>query len=162
VTGSNKRAQKTKALTSFQSLMGCGQGSQPSARFGRLDFVRYAARGRPGRAPGGFGSVTPRVVVSDVAAEVAFLRAVFDATGDVQADHPSNRSALGDSRMLFSAAGERELFPTFLLAVDYGNLLPDRTPTTNGQLLKIHTRPEADCMTKQLPNPDDEPRSAVG
>ena len=39
--------------------------------------------------PAGFHSVTPRLIVPDVAAQVDFLRAVFDATGDVHVDRPA-------------------------------------------------------------------------
>jgi len=53
------------------------------------------------------------MVVGDVAAEVAFLRAVFDATGDVHADRPAE-IRIGDSLVMLSTAGERELFPAFL------------------------------------------------
>ena len=53
------------------------------------------------------------MVVGDVAAEVAFLRAVFDATGDVHADRPAE-IRIGNSLVMLSTAGERELFPAFL------------------------------------------------
>ena len=36
-----------------------------------------------------FHTVTPRMVVSDAAAAVEFLRAVFDAVGQVQAGRPT-------------------------------------------------------------------------
>lgn len=61
----------------------------------------------------GFHSVTPRMIVSDVKAEVEFLRAVFDATGEVQADRPAE-IRIGDSIVMVSSAGARELFPAFL------------------------------------------------
>ncbi len=35
-----------------------------------------------------FHSVTPRMVVNDVKAAIELLRAVFDGTGEVQADRP--------------------------------------------------------------------------
>jgi PhnB protein len=57
--------------------------------------------------------VTPRVVVSDSVAEVKFLRAVFDAKGEVHAGRPAE-IRIGDSLVLVSASGERELFPAFL------------------------------------------------
>ena len=50
--------------------------------------MRYSDVSNQVVLPLGFHSVTPRMVVSDVAAEVEFLRAVFDATGDVHADNP--------------------------------------------------------------------------
>jgi PhnB protein len=63
--------------------------------------------------PAGFHTLTPRMVVEDVAAEVEFLCAVFGATGDVQADRPAEMR-IGDSLVMLSTAGERELFPAFL------------------------------------------------
>jgi PhnB protein len=63
--------------------------------------------------PTGFHSVTPRMVVSDVAAAVGFLRAVFRATGEVPDGRPAE-IRIGDSVVMVSAAGQRELFPSFL------------------------------------------------
>ena len=63
--------------------------------------------------PTGFHSVTPRVVVNDVTAAVDFLRATFDATGEVHGDRPAE-IRIGDSMVMLSAAGERDLFPAFL------------------------------------------------
>lgn len=57
--------------------------------------------------PSGFHSVTPRIVVADVAAQVEFLRVVFDASGDVNADRPAD-IRIGNSRVLISRVGERE------------------------------------------------------
>jgi PhnB protein len=53
------------------------------------------------------------MVVSDAATEVEFLRAVFDAEGEVHADRPAE-ILIGDSLVLVSASAERELFPAFL------------------------------------------------
>lgn len=61
----------------------------------------------------GFHSITPRMVVGDVAAEVEFLRAVFGATGEVHANRPAEVH-IGDSLVMVSSAAERELFPAFL------------------------------------------------
>jgi PhnB protein len=61
----------------------------------------------------GFHSVTPRIVVADVAGQVAFLRTVFHATGDHNAGRPAE-IRVGDSLVLVSPAGERDLFPGFL------------------------------------------------
>ena len=63
--------------------------------------------------PPGFQTVTPRMIVSDVAVQVEFLRAVFDAKGDLHTDRPAE-IRIGDSTILISRAGERELFPAFL------------------------------------------------
>jgi hypothetical protein len=53
------------------------------------------------------------MVVSDAAAAVEFLRAVFHASGDAMLDRPSEMR-IGDSVVMVSEAGERETFPAFL------------------------------------------------
>jgi tRNA-Thr(GGU) m(6)t(6)A37 methyltransferase TsaA len=63
--------------------------------------------------PFGFHSITPRMVVNDVAAQVEFLRAVFDAKGDIHPDRPSE-IRIGNSLIMISRAGDREAFPAFL------------------------------------------------
>ncbi len=64
-------------------------------------------------SPPGYHRVTPRMVVSDVPAAAAFLRAVFGATGEVAEDRPAELR-VGDSLIMVSPAGARELFPAFL------------------------------------------------
>jgi uncharacterized glyoxalase superfamily protein PhnB len=44
---------------------------------------------------------------------VTFLRRVFDAEGDLQTEAPS-QLRIGDSMLLVSKAGARDLFPAFL------------------------------------------------
>ena len=61
----------------------------------------------------GFHSVTPRIVVTDAAAQVAFLRSVFDATGEHHDDRPAE-IRIGDSLVMVTPAGARERFPAFL------------------------------------------------
>jgi PhnB protein len=61
----------------------------------------------------GFHSVTPRIVVSDVEAQVGFLRDVLDAEGEVSAGRPAE-ILIGDSLVMVTADTERELFPAFL------------------------------------------------
>jgi PhnB protein len=63
--------------------------------------------------PSGYHSVTPRIVVNDVEGQVAFLRAVFFASGEVHADRPAE-IRIGDSVVMVSRGGERALFPAFL------------------------------------------------
>ena len=63
--------------------------------------------------PPGYRSVTPRMVVSDVAAVVRFLQAVFDASGELQQGLPTEMR-IGDSLVMISEAGERGPFPVFL------------------------------------------------
>ena len=68
----------------------------------------------PTRSPrAGFHSVTPRIVVRDVAAQVDFLRVVFDATGEIEPGRPAE-IRVGDSVIMVSPATERDLFPAFL------------------------------------------------
>jgi len=62
----------------------------------------------------GFHSVIPRIVVSDAAAQIAFLRSVFDATGEHHAERPAEMR-IGDSVVMVTAAGDaRDVFPAFL------------------------------------------------
>ena len=61
----------------------------------------------------GFQTVIPRMVVSDLVATVAFLRTVFGATGEAEGGRPAE-IRIGDSLVVVSAEGERELFPAFL------------------------------------------------
>jgi PhnB protein len=60
-----------------------------------------------------FHSLTPRMVVSDAAAAVEFLRTVFDAVGQVRVGGPTE-VRIGDSVVMVTSAVERELFPAFL------------------------------------------------
>ena len=64
-------------------------------------------------APAGYNSLTPRIVVGDVAAQVDFLRVVFDATAVVEPGRPAE-VRIGDSLILVSSATERDAFPAFL------------------------------------------------
>jgi uncharacterized glyoxalase superfamily protein PhnB len=67
----------------------------------------------PHRRPG-HHTVTPRIVVDDPAAEVAFLRDVFGATGDVAYGRPAE-VRIGDSLVLVSdGGGVRDPQPAFL------------------------------------------------
>jgi PhnB protein len=63
--------------------------------------------------PDGYHTLTPRMVVSDVAGAVAFLRVTFGATGDIVDGRPTE-VMIGDSVVMVSPAGERDPFPTFL------------------------------------------------
>ena len=70
--------------------------------------------GRASAPRRGFHSVTPRIVVSDAAAQIAFLRTVFDATGEHHADRPAEMR-IGDSVVMVTGAGAaRDVFPAFL------------------------------------------------
>ena len=61
----------------------------------------------------GFHTVTPRIVVPDVAAQVDFLRAVFGGTGEVHPGRPAE-ILVGDSIVMVSPATDRDRFPAFL------------------------------------------------
>jgi uncharacterized glyoxalase superfamily protein PhnB len=65
------------------------------------------------RAPDGYHSLTPRIVVADVERCAHFLRQVFDAQGEVVPGRPAELR-IGDSLVMVSEAGERDLFPAFL------------------------------------------------
>jgi uncharacterized glyoxalase superfamily protein PhnB len=61
----------------------------------------------------GFHSITPRIVVADRAAQIAFLRSVFDASGEEHEGRPAE-IRIGDSLVLVTSSGSREFFPAFL------------------------------------------------
>jgi uncharacterized glyoxalase superfamily protein PhnB len=65
------------------------------------------------RNPQGWHSVTARIVVEDVAGLVEFLRTVFGATGQVQADRPAVMG-ISDSVVMVSGTGPRPAMPAFL------------------------------------------------
>ncbi len=53
------------------------------------------------------------MVVDDQLAAVTFLRTAFGAVGDVEPGRPTE-VGIGDSVIMVSESGERELFPAFL------------------------------------------------
>ena len=63
--------------------------------------------------PDGYHSLTSRIVVTDLAAQVEFLRRTFDASGDVVDGRPVELR-IGDSLLMVAEAGERDVFPAFL------------------------------------------------
>lgn len=63
--------------------------------------------------PEGWHTVTPRIVVQDVARLVQFLKQAFEANGDLQTDVPSIMR-IGDSLVMISGAGPREVMTAFL------------------------------------------------
>jgi uncharacterized glyoxalase superfamily protein PhnB len=67
----------------------------------------------PTASPTGYHSLTPRIFVDDVVGQVDFLRAVFDAIGDVEHGRPTE-VRIGDSLLMISSTEEREAFATFL------------------------------------------------
>ena len=86
--------------------------------------------------PPGYHSVTPRMVVADVAGAVEFLRTVFGATGELPMGRPAE-IRVGDSLVMVSQAGERERFPAFLYVyVDDADLTYDRAVTAGAVTLE--------------------------
>ena len=67
----------------------------------------------PTFVPEGWHSVTPRLVVEDPAGLVAFLKAAFDATGDLPAGAPAVMR-IGDSNVMVSRAGPRDAITALL------------------------------------------------
>jgi PhnB protein len=63
--------------------------------------------------PEGWHSVTPRLVVRDVAALVDFLKRAFGAKGDFRTDRPC-QMRIGDSLVMVSGVGPRDPMPAFL------------------------------------------------
>lgn len=61
----------------------------------------------------GYRSVTPRIVVDDVVAQVRFLRDVFAAAGEAEPGRPAEMR-IGDSVVMVSSTAERDAFPAFL------------------------------------------------
>jgi PhnB protein len=61
----------------------------------------------------GYHSVTPRIVVEDVGAQVRFLQTVFGATGSAEPGRPAE-ILIGNSLVMVSPAVERDPFPAFL------------------------------------------------
>jgi len=84
----------------------------------------------------GFHSITPRIVVSDVRGQVAFLRAVFDATGEVVEGRPVEL-CIGDSLVMVSPTAERDAFPAFLyIYVDDADATFDRAVAEGASVLE--------------------------
>jgi RimJ/RimL family protein N-acetyltransferase/uncharacterized glyoxalase superfamily protein PhnB len=79
--------------------------------------------------PRGWHSVTPRLVVSDAARLVDFLRQAYGATGDVRTESPS-MILIGDSLVMVSTVGPRDAMPAFLY------LYVDDIDATYGRALK--------------------------
>jgi uncharacterized glyoxalase superfamily protein PhnB len=63
--------------------------------------------------PEGWPAVTPRIVVDEPEALVAFVKHVFDATGSFNPERPSELR-IGDSMLMISGSGDRNQIPAFL------------------------------------------------
>src|SRR4030095_1323426 len=67
----------------------------------------------PKGIPEGWHSITPRLVVSDTARLVQFLKQACAGTGDFRTDSPSVIK-IGDSMVMVSGVGPRQAMPAFL------------------------------------------------
>jgi len=64
--------------------------------------------------PPGWSTITPRLVTPDVGGLVAFLKAAFDAQGELQSGRPTELR-IGDSMLMVSDGGDiRGPMPAFL------------------------------------------------
>jgi len=63
--------------------------------------------------PEGWHTITPRIVANDSRGFLQFLKQVFEATGDYQADRPSVMT-IGDSMLMITDAGMRAPMSAFL------------------------------------------------
>jgi PhnB protein len=89
-----------------------------------------------GQPRAGYRSVTPRIVVDDVAAQVRFLREVFAATGDLEPGRPAEMR-IGDSVIMISSTAERDAFPAFLYVyVDDADLAFRRAVQAGAEVLE--------------------------
>jgi PhnB protein len=86
--------------------------------------------------PEGWHTVTPRLIVRDVDREVQFLKEAFNATGDLQPDMPC-QMRIGDSVIMVSGVGVRELMPAFLyLYVDDADATYERAIKAGAESLE--------------------------
>jgi PhnB protein len=72
-----------------------------------------SGNGKSDFKPHGWHTITPRLVVPDARDLVRFVKDVFGATGDYQADMPAIL-LIGDSRIMISDAGVRHATTAFL------------------------------------------------
>jgi PhnB protein len=85
----------------------------------------------------GFHSVTPRIVVSDVASMVGFLRSVFGASGEHHPERPAEMR-IGDSIIMVSEAGPRDLVGAFLYVyVDDADNVYERALSAGATSLEV-------------------------
>ena len=64
-------------------------------------------------APDGYRTVTPRIAVTDVRGQIAFLRQVFDAVGEELDGRPTELT-IGDSMVMIGSTVERQTHNAFL------------------------------------------------
>lgn len=64
------------------------------------------------------GPSEPQTSPSDLVGAVQFLRTVFDGSGDVEEGRPAE-IRIGDSLVMVTPTGQRDLFPAFLYVYVY-------------------------------------------
>ena len=86
--------------------------------------------------PEGFHTVTPRIVAQGTEQLIAFIKHVFGATGEVRHDRPSE-IRIGDSMILISDAGERNVMTAFLYVyVDDVDAAYERATGTGARVIE--------------------------
>ena len=89
--------------------------------------------------PDGYHTITPRIFVPDLDAEVAFLRAAFDAEGEISEGRPTE-VRIGDSLIMVAQAGERDRHMAFLyLYVDDADATCSRAVAAGATVLEEPT-----------------------
>jgi uncharacterized glyoxalase superfamily protein PhnB len=104
---------RAKAVVARDAHSVAEVGLSPNAR--GLSHRRRRDTGGVARSEprAGYRSVTPRLVVEDVEAQVMFLRDVFAAAGAVEPGRPAE-VRIGDSVVMISSTAEREPIAAFL------------------------------------------------
>ena len=64
-------------------------------------------------APPDWHTITPRIVADNAEALVAFIKQVFEATGEYETARPTVLT-IGDSKIMISESGPRDAMPAFL------------------------------------------------
>ena len=84
----------------------------------------------------GYAAVTPRLVVADPDALAGFLRAVFNAVGEIEPGRPVELR-IGSSLIMVSSTAERAAFPGFLYVyVDDADEAFDRAVAAGAEILE--------------------------
>jgi PhnB protein len=86
--------------------------------------------------PAGWHTVTPRIIARDAAKLVAFVKEVFEATGNYRPEAPAELR-LGDSIIMINEAGVREAMPACLYVyVENADIIWQRAVKAGAQSLE--------------------------
>lgn len=90
--------------------------------------------------PDGWHTVTPRIVARDPKSLIAFIKAVFQAQGELHPGRPAE-IRIGDSIVMISdGGGMREMMPAFLYVyVEDADATYQRAMTANATSLEVPT-----------------------